>query len=148
MVDAIKLAKNDAEYKKYQKEIDEDQRNITDLFIDRYGAQPIHPAFLMNEDKFNLETLKSDKLTVVELFNDESIMCLLKSISIKELFQNKDINYIKLETKGNSLLKKYNVKTLPSLLFFKSGKLIGKIEGYYSNKQKKEILSQISKIKI
>lgn len=148
MVDAIKVAKNEAEHKKYKKEIDEDQRNITDLFIDRYGAQPIHPAFLINEDKFDLEILESNKLAVVELFNEGSVMCLLKSIPIKGLFGGKDIKYRKLEIKNDSLLKKYKIKELPSLLFFKSGKLIGKVEGYYGNKQKKEILSQISKIKI
>ena len=39
-----------APLKLLKKEIDEDSRKASDLFVDRYGATPIHPAFLINED--------------------------------------------------------------------------------------------------
>ena len=146
MVGAIKVAKNDEEYERIKKEIDEDPRKVSDLFVDRYGAQPVHPAFLIGEEKFDLEVLESQKLTVVEVFNDDSIMCLYFSIPIKELFEGQDIKYRKVELKSDKILKKYNIKTLPALLFFKEGEFLGKIEGYYDKKKKEELLNKIKKI--
>lgn len=144
-VDAIRFAKTKEEYKKIKKEIDKDPRKTSDLFIDRYGAQPIHPAFLISQDKFQIQILESTKPAVVELFNHGSIKCLLKSIPIKDLFKNLDLNYRKIEVKDDNLLKKYEISKLPSLLFFGDGKLIGKIEGYFDATNEKE-LENIKKI--
>jgi len=47
---------------------------------------------------------------------------------------------------GNKLLKEYKIKKLPSLLFFKAGEIIGKIEGYYGNEEKEILLKKIAKI--
>ena len=147
MVDAIKVARNKDEYQKLKKEIDEDPRIASDLFVDRYGATPIHPAFLISEDKFQKEVVESHKITVAELFNDESIMCMLRSVTIRELFDNYDIKYRKVKLSNNSeILKKYKIKKLPTLLFFKDGNLIGKIEGYFEEKTKKDIENKIKKI--
>jgi len=146
MVNAIRVARDNEEYKRIKKEIDKDPRKVSDLFIDRYGAQPVHPAFLIPEGKFDIEVLESAKLTVVELFNDDSIMCLLYSIPVSELFRDMDIKYRRMEIKDNSLLEKYKVKELPSLLFFRDGKLVGKVEGYYEVKDKEEIMKKIDKI--
>jgi NAD-dependent dihydropyrimidine dehydrogenase PreA subunit len=147
MVDAIRVAKTKKEYDKIKKEIDKDPRKVSDLFIDRYGAQPVHPAFLISQNKFNLEVLESTKLTILEVFKKDSIMCLLNSIPIKELFEKFDIKYRKMEIEDNTLLEKYKVKELPALLFFKAGKLIGKIEGYYDIAKEKELMTKINKIK-
>jgi thioredoxin 1 len=144
MVNAIHVAKNDAEYKKIKKEIDDDKRRLSDLYIDRYGAQPINPAFIITPDKFKTEVLESNKLVAAELFNNDSIMCLLFSVPFKELFKG-DIKYRKVET-DDTLMKKYGVKKLPSLLFFKNGKLLGKIEGFYHKDKKKELTEKINKI--
>lgn len=145
-IQAIKTAKDKKKFEKIKKEIAEDPRKATDLFIDRYGAQPIHFAFLNSEENFNLSSLQSRKPVVVELFNCDSIQCLLRSIPIKELLDGMIINYEKLELKTDCLVKKYNIAKLPALLFFKDGKLIGKIEGYYDNSQKKELAKLIAKI--
>lgn len=101
-VDAIRVARNEEEYRKIKREINEDLRKVSDLFIDRYGAKPIHPGFLIPENKFNVAVLESNKLAVVEVFKQESIMCLLRSIPIKELFEDVDIKY-----------KKWKLKTFP-----------------------------------
>jgi len=131
-VSAIRVARNDQEYKKIKKEIDEDPRKISDLFVDRYGATSISPAFLIPLDKFEVQILESNKPAVVELFKNSSIKCLLYSIPIKELFKNLDVKYRKINI-GNdeTLLKKYKINQVPALLFFNNGKLIGKIEGHY-----------------
>jgi ferredoxin len=131
-VSAIRVAKDEKEYKKIKKEIDEDPRKVSDLFVDRYGAASISPAFLIPLDKFEVQILESNKLAVVELFKNSSIKCLLYSIPIKELFKNLDVKYRKINI-GNdeTLLKKYKINQVPALLFFNNGKLIGKIEGHY-----------------
>ncbi|MBU2460699.1 4Fe-4S dicluster domain-containing protein [Patescibacteria group bacterium] len=141
-VGAIRVAKTKEEHKKIKKEIDEDPRKANDLLIDRYGAQPIEPVFQIKYG-FEQEILRSNKLTVVELFSDDSVHCLLRSIPIKELFKNLDLKYKKIEI-TEDLRKCYKIKKLPSLLFFKNGKLIGKIEGYYESKEKlKEKIDKI-----
>jgi len=145
-VGAIRVARTKAEYKRIKKEIEEDPRIVSDLFVDRYGTQPIEPAFLIPQEKFGIQILESTKLAVAELFNHDSIECLLRSIPIKELFSGLDIKYRKIEMKDGSLLKKFKVKTLPGLLFFKGGKLVGKIEGYYDFKRKKELKEKIKSI--
>lgn len=145
-IGAIMIARTEEEYEKIKKEIDEDPRKISDLFVDRYGAQPIHEAFLISQDKFESQIPESTRFTVVELFKEDLIECLIRSIPIKELFEGMDIIYKKIEIRDNSLLEKYNVKELPSLLFFKDGNLIGKIEGYYSDKKKKELKEKINEI--
>jgi NAD-dependent dihydropyrimidine dehydrogenase PreA subunit len=146
MVDAIRVAKTDAEYKKIKKEFAADKRKASDLFIDRYGAMSTHPAFLIGEDKFGLEVEGSHKLTAAEIFNDSSIMCLLFSIPVKELFGKTEVKYRKVRLDGDALLKKYRISKLPSLLFFRDGRLVGKVEGYYDVKGKKELIGRIRKI--
>lgn len=145
MVSAIRVAKNEEEYKKIEEEINNDSRKVSDLFVDRYGAQPIHPAFLIKDDKFELEVLKSKKMVAAELFNDDSIKCLLKSIPMKSLFADYLIKYRKVEV-GGALTEKYKIKELPALIFFENGKLLGKIEGFYDNKKKEELIKKIKLI--
>lgn len=145
-VGAIRVAKDEKEYNKIKREIEKDPRKLSDLFIDRYGAGPIHPAFLIPQSKFEVQILRSTNPAVVELFDRGSIECLLYSIPVKELFKDVDIRYRKIEVKDDSLLKKYKVKELPSLLFFKAGKLVAKIDGYYDKKQKAELKEKINKI--
>lgn len=144
-VGAIRVARTKEEYRKIKKEIDEDPRKVSDLFIDRYGAEPVSPAFFIPREKFDVQILQSTKLAAAELFTKSSIHCLLHSIPIKELFKNIDVKYRKIEVKENDpLLRKYEIKELPALLFFNNGKLIGKIGGYYE--VKKELLEKINKI--
>jgi Lrp/AsnC family leucine-responsive transcriptional regulator len=139
MVGAIKVAKTEEEFEKFKKEIKDDKRKISDLFVDRYGAQPIHEAFLDKEENFN-NLIKISKIPIViELFNGNSIKCLLYSIPTKDLFPVSSLRYRKVELSTDNLLKKYKIKVLPALLFFRDEKLIGKIEGYYGKDKKEEI---------
>lgn len=146
-MNAIKVAANKEEYEKYKKEINDDTRQISDLFIDRYGAKPIHLAFLLKPEKFDIEVLESNKLVVVEVYKEDSIECLLNSIPIKWLFKNKNIKFRKIkETAECFFEKKYKVESFPSLLFFQKGELVGKIEGFYGIKQKEKLLDEINEL--
>ena len=146
-VGAIRVAGTKEEYKRIKKEIDEDPRKVSDLLVDRYGAEPVDPAFQIPQSKFDIQILESTKLAVTELFSKSSIKCLLHTIPVKGLFKDIDVKYRKIEVKENdSLLKEYRVTKLPALLFFKDGKLIGKIEGHYELREKKNLSGKINEI--
>jgi len=145
-VGAIMVAATRTEYKRLKKKIDEDSREVSDLFTDRYGAEPVNSAFLIPEKKFHIQIIEASKPAVAEFFNEKSIHCLLYSIPVRDVFVGENIKYRKVELKGEVLLKKYKIKTLPSLLFFKNGKLIDKIEGYYEIGKKKELVEKVKRI--
>lgn len=144
MVSAIKVARNEEEYQTIKKEIEDDPRSINDLLVDRYGATPIDVAMMGNKDEIEIK-MKAKRPMIIELYNEDSIMCLLKSIPIKEIADtfDKDTRYRKIEVKGQELLEKYGVKELPALLFFRDGKFIKKYEGYVEEENKKELLDFI-----
>ena len=148
MVSAIRVAKTKEEYEKIKKEFDEDSRTINDLLVDRYGATPIDEAMIANEEEIEIKLLDAQRPLVVELYNEDSIMCLLKSIPIKEIANNfdKETRYRKIEVVSEKLLKEYKIKELPALIFFKNNKILGKIEGYYSSENKQELVDRIKKI--
>ncbi|MFA7243921.1 MAG: 4Fe-4S binding protein [Patescibacteria group bacterium] len=145
-VEAIKVARTDAEYAQITKEFDEDPRTVNDLMVDRYGAQIILPFNLIDDERFEIDILKSEKLAVVELFKNDTIECMIKSIPIKELLAGYDYKYRKLEVKNEEIMKKYDISQLPALLFFRNGKLIGKVEEYFTTDQKSEIIAKIKEI--
>ena len=145
-MEAIFLAKTDAEYNQIKKEIDEDKRTRKDLFVDRYGAMPLMEAFMATEDMIK-DKIERDELTFIEVYDAENVECLLKSIPLKEITQDmpKDTRYYKVNF-TDSILKEYDIKTVPALLLFQSGKMIGKIEGYYSVDEKEEFFNKINEI--
>jgi len=145
-VGAIRVAKDQNEFEEIKKEIEEDDRTISDLFVDRYGSQPVVDTFLIREDQFNQRVLKSTKLVTVEIFSEDSIQCMIKSIPIKYLLNGIDTKYQKLEVLSKEITGEYNIKSLPALIFFKNGKLVGKIEGYYSYSERSELTKKIKKI--
>lgn len=146
-VEAIRVAKNEAEYKKIKAEIKKDPRRISDLFVDRYGADSISSTFLIPSSKFKEQIIQSKKIIAIEFFIPSSIKCLLYSIPVRELLKNIDSNYLKVKVeKKQPFLKKFKIKKFPTLAFFKMGKLIGKIEGYYELGQEKILKEKIKKI--
>lgn len=144
MVSAIRVAKNEEEYQKIKKEIEEDPRSINDLLVERYGAKTIDIAMVGTEDEIETK-MEAKRPIIVELYNEESIMCLLKSIPVKEIADAFDENtrYRKVEVKKQETLEKYGVKELPALLFFRDGKLIRKYEGYVEDNEQKKLLEFI-----
>jgi ferredoxin len=133
------------EFEKIKKEIKQDSRRTSDLFIERYGASSMDPTALVSTAY--LQSQIDKKLTLVaEIFDNNLAMCLVKSIPIKDIFKNK-ILYYKININfAPNLIKDYKIKTLPCLLFFKNGQLIGKVEGYYGLDKKKELISTVSSL--
>lgn len=144
-IGVIHVARNDEEYNKIQKAIDDDPRSIKDLFVDRYGAAPLSEFFMI--DGCEIEDKVSKGTVLVECYQDDSIQCLLKSIPIKELTRDldKDVLFYKAEA-NDEIIAKYNLKELPSLLVFEDGQYLGKIEGYHEVEEQGEVIKQIKTI--
>ena len=147
--DAIKVTHTEEEYERVKKEIDEDQRTINDLFVDRYGATPIQEIFTSTEENID-NVLYSPRPFMLELYKEDTIECLLKSIPIREILQEFDVEatFRKIEIVSDKLLNRYEIKELPALVFVKEQKVLGKIEGYYEDKNSRELYNEIKKIKI
>ena len=131
-----------------KKEIEQDPRTIKDLMVDRYGAQPINLPFRHKESEVQ-QILTTKRPIIMEVFNEDSEECLIKSIPVKEIFDRLDIpnlSYKKVEVDTEEFMEKYDIQELPSFLMFQSGKLIGKIEGYYSIEEKEILFEKIKEI--
>ena len=144
-IGALTVVYTDEEYKKIEEEIENDPRTTKDLFVDRYGAAPLSEFFMITDEE--LDNKLGEGITLVEVYEDDSIQCLLKSIPIKELTKDmpKDTKYYKVKC-TDSITKKYALKEYPSLLLFQDGKLIGKVEGYYSIDEKENFINKINEI--
>ena len=145
-IGAIMVARTDEEYAKIKEEIDNDNRTTKDLFVDRYGATPLSEFFMIESDDIE-NKVNNDGITLIELYNDDSIQCLLKSIPIKELSKDlpEDTLFYKTEATEN-IINQYGVDELPSLLIFKKENLLGHVDGYYTIDSKEEMINKIKKI--
>lgn len=145
-IGAIMVARTDKEYAKIKEEIDNDNRTTKDLFVDRYGATPLSEFFMIESNDIE-NKVNNDSITLIELYNDDSIQCLLKSIPIKELSKDlpKDTLFYKAEATEN-IINQYGVEELPSLLIFKKENLLGHVDGYYTIDSKEEMINKIKKI--
>lgn len=144
-IGAIMVAKNDEDYEKIKKEIDEDPRTTKDLFVDRYGAVAISDFFKAELSDIK-EKVEKDCITLIEIYNPDVAECLLKSIPIKELTKElpKDTLFYKVESEKT--IDEYEITELPSLLVFKKGKLLGHIDGYYTTDEKEKVISKLHSI--
>lgn len=145
-IGAFSVAKDEKEYAKMKKEIDDDPRTTKDLFVDRYGAAPISEFFQIEEGDVE-EKIAKDCITLIEMYNLDEVACLLKSIPIKDLTKElpKDTLYYKME-ESSKIKEEYDISECPVLLVFKKGKLLGKIEGYYTTEDSDEVVSKLDKI--
>ena len=146
MVNAIRVAKTEEEYKKIEKEFADDPRTINDLLVERFGGMPIDDAMVGSDKEIESKLSEATRPLILEFFNEDSIMCLLKSIPIKKIADAFDANtrYRKVEVTNNKILKKYEIKELPALLFFKNGNLVGKIDGYVSEDDEDELFEKVT----
>lgn len=144
-IGAFSVAHDDEEYKKIEKEIEEDTRTTKDLFVDRYGAVAISDFFKIEVSEIK-EKISKDCLTLIEVYNPEVAECLLKSIPIKELTKDLPDDTLFYKAESEEVLEEYNISELPALLIFKNSKLLGQINGYYTTNQKEEVLEKLKEI--
>ena len=144
-IGALTVVYTDEEYKKIEEEIENDPRTTKDLFVDRYGAAPLSEFFMITDEE--LDNKLGEGVTLVEVYEDATIECLIKSIPIKDITANMpdSTQFFKLAA-TDSIKEKYNLTSLPSLLIFNNKEYLDKVEGYYIIDQKEEFLEKINKI--
>lgn len=146
-MEAIKVAKTDDEYERIKEEIDNDPRTVEELFVDRYGASPISDFSMIKYAGLDKQT-DTDNIVLIEVYNDNSIECLAKSIPAEDLKKSLGSNVWYFKMKNNDEVeKRYGITRLPALLIFRKSELLGKVEGYYSLEEKDKLIEEVNKIK-
>jgi len=141
-IGAIGVARTWAEYEELKKEIESDPRSAEDLFVDRYGGDIVDESVLIDGAAIESVTRGKDKI-LIELFEDDSIKCLLKSIPYSEILKASNATrYYKCQA-DEKMQKDYNINELPSLLLFSNEKFIKAIQGYFEEGQKEELFDQL-----
>ena len=141
-IGAIGVARTQEEFEELKQAIEEDPRNPEDLFVDRYGADIISEDVMIEFSQID-ELIKKEKC-LIEIFDEDNIMCLLKSITYNEILENSNFKtyYRCLISEGDDV-SKYNLKTLPSLLLCENGKITKIIEGYFEESEKQNLFNKL-----
>ena len=151
-VEAILFGIDEEDYLKKKQQVENDTRRLEELKVERYGASPIdEPIDVSDIDEF-IKTGKKD-WTLLELFSDDSIDCLLHSIRIEEIktWFPEEPSYSKVYVKETDELARFEVSQLPALIIFNNKALLGGVCGHYSDNShskeqfKKEIDCIVSK---
>lgn len=155
---AICVAATPEEFEKCKEEIENYPMTRAELLEDRYGTEPTDPGLIVNSSNWDNEVLKSNRVVIVDFWDDPHVKCRLHSITYKELLPKEvaigpivqtaegglKFKFRKIDVEHNSDLGgRYHVETIPSLLIFYNGKEIGRIEGYVKKEEKSRLQSQI-----
>jgi len=145
-VAAVRFAANDVQYAAIADEIAKDTRTLAQLFVDRYGAAPIKEEYQKAASDVPSYLASQKGVIFMELFNPETVACLLESIPIKDVLKDRHaVSYIKVES-DQDFAAQYGAGQLPSLIVFSNGDAIGKIEGHYGVLQTKELRQKLNGI--
>lgn len=91
----------------------------------------------ITQDNFQEEVIENDSLVLIDFYADWCGPCKKMDVSIKEINQQyaDKIKICKANLEDNSqLAAKYEIMSLPAILFFKEGKFIQKHVGLRSKK--------------
>jgi thioredoxin 1 len=91
------------------------------------------------------ESKVNDGIVVVDFFADWCMPCLMMAPVIEDLSKKfKGINFVKVNVDDNSeLSKKYKVMSIPTLIIFKEGKEVERINGAIPSEQLEEKLRKL-----
>ena len=142
-IGAIGVARTQEEFEELKQAIEEDPRNPDDLFVDRYGGDIINEDVMIEFSQIDDIIAKEDCL--IEIIDEDNIMCLLKSITYNDILANSNYNkYYRCLIGDDDDINKYNVVELPSLLLCNNGKITKVIDGYYEESEKSELFNQLT----
>jgi len=137
-IGAIGVARTLEELEELKQAIEEDPRNPDDLFVDRYGGDIINENVMI---KFSqIGGITANETCLIEIIDEDNIMCLLKSISYNDILENSNYKkYYRCLVEENDDVSKYGLTELPSLLLCENGKIKKIINGYYEESDKQEL---------
>ncbi len=96
----------------------------------------------LNESNFDREVMQSEKPVIVDFWAEWCGPCKMIAPLLDEIAKEKaDVKVAKVNVDENqSLSFKYNIRAIPSLIFFKNGQVRDQVTGMTS---KKDLLSRI-----
>lgn len=89
---------------------------------------------IVNNDNFKSEVLESNSLVVVDFYADWCGPCqMLKPILEEISEERRDVKIVKVNVdNARELAIEFGIFSIPTVLFFKEGKLVDKFVGYIS----------------
>lgn len=89
------------------------------------------PVVEVTENEFNEIVNNGHKLVVVDFFADWCMPCLMMAPIIDELAEKlSDVKFVKIDVDDNEeIAGKYEVRSIPTMIFFKGGKEVDKVVG-------------------
>ena len=143
-VEAILFGVDEDDYWKKKEIVDNDTRTLEELNVERFGATPMEPNAVLNvSDIESVVNSAASSIVLIELFNGDSIDCLLHSIRVEEIMSwfDKHPDYHKAEVQEDDNISCFEVENLPAILVFKDTQYRGNVSGHYSdNGEDKSIL--------
>lgn len=101
---------------------------------------------ILNSNNFNDEINNTERLVIVDFYAEWCGPCKMLEPIIHEIAE-KYANRIKVfkanVDENKDLTTKYNIASIPTLLFFKNGKLIKYSTGFVSKPELEEILNEL-----
>ena len=89
------------------------------------------PVVEVTESEFGEIVSNGHKLVVVDFFADWCMPCLMMAPIIEELAEKiEDVKFVKINVDDNEEISaKHEVRSIPTLIFFKDGKEVDKVVG-------------------
>jgi thioredoxin 1 len=94
-------------------------------------AMQSEPVSEVTESEFNEIVHNGHKLVVVDFFAEWCMPCLMMAPIIDELAEKlKEVKFVKIDVDDNQeIAGKYEVRSIPTMIFFKEGKEVDKTVG-------------------
>lgn len=101
---------------------------------------------ILNTKNFSEEINNTDKLVFIDFFATWCGPCKMLSPIIAEIANeyNETVKVCKVNIDENQELAiQYNIVSIPTLMFFKNGKLLKNTVGFHSKEELKEIINEL-----
>ena len=94
-------------------------------------AMQSEPVIEVSEKEFNEIVNNGHSLVVVDFFAEWCMPCLMMAPIIDELAEKlSDVKFVKIDVDDNEeIAGKYEVRSIPTMIFFKGGKEVDKVVG-------------------
>lgn len=94
----------------------------------------------IEENEFD-EAIKAEKVVLVDFFATWCGPCQMLGEELEKI--QKDYNIVKIDVdKAQNLAMKFDIEAVPTMLIYKDGSQVERLEGYYPEKELKEKLDE------
>ncbi len=100
----------------------------------------------VNNDNFENEVVKSEKVTLVDFFATWCGPCQMLSQVLEKMSTSRaQIDIAKVDVDESvELAQKYEIDVVPTMIIFKDGKIMKRIEGFHTESELMDIIESIN----